>query len=51
VGGRALIYDRPGVRDLQQLPPDLPVSEKVFYPVSPPDRNGEEVVEWLTRRR
>jgi peroxiredoxin len=26
------------------------VIEKVFYPVFPPDRNAEEVVEWLTGR-
>jgi peroxiredoxin len=25
--------------------------EKVFYPVFPPDRNADEVVEWLTRQR
>ena len=25
--------------------------EKVFYPVFPPDKNAEEVVEWLTARR
>ena len=25
--------------------------EKVFYPVFPPDRNAEEVVAWLMRRR
>jgi peroxiredoxin len=25
--------------------------EKVFYPVFPPDRNAQEVVEWLTPRR
>ena len=25
--------------------------EKVFYPVFPPDRNAEEVVEWLWHNR
>jgi peroxiredoxin len=23
--------------------------EKVFYPVFPPDRNAEEVIDWLVR--
>jgi peroxiredoxin len=27
------------------------VIEKVFHPVVPPDRNAQEVVEWLTQRR
>jgi peroxiredoxin len=27
------------------------VIEKVFYPVFPPDRNAQEVVEWLTQQR
>jgi peroxiredoxin len=27
------------------------VIEKVFYPVFPPERNAEEVVEWLTQQR
>jgi peroxiredoxin len=27
------------------------VIEKVFYPVFPPDRNAQEVVEWLTQLR
>jgi peroxiredoxin len=24
--------------------------EKVFYPVFPPDRNAEEVLDWLSRK-
>jgi peroxiredoxin len=26
------------------------IIEKVFYPVFPPDRNAEEVIQWLARK-
>jgi peroxiredoxin len=25
--------------------------EKVFYPVFPPDKNAEDVIEWLSQKR